>query len=650
MYGRVAVRGRRRRARSSTGTSRQPRTRWPSTRTLQLEQLPRASRARAGSSCGRKQTPTPYWPAGGSSKSTTARKNASGIWMRIPAPSPVRGSAPVGAAVLEVLERASGALSTTSCVGSLSRRATKRDAAGVVLVPRVVEAVGLVWRLVERRHSSAGHLRRTAESTWRRSRKRRHYPHRATPTRIATEHPGVRRTTGRRPHPESVPRTAGRDGCARSRPHPARPRRERRGGPARLRRSRRGARRSTDQMLSDVKLAVTEACTNVVDPRLPGRRRARWRSRAAIGDGQPERRRARRGPRHRAARRHPRPRARPAAHRHARRVAGARDAATDDATEVRMTFRLEPSDEPRVTIARNEATVVVGATAAASGPVLSARRSGCSRRARSARSTASTTRCSSPTRSPPTRPTTPRNGTRPRRPRAPSEGAARAARRAARAGGRRARCSRTRSCPGVGNVARAGRRRGRGREPAPTGERALVDPGSVPDCTPSGRKPALTRRMPAEFALYRGGVSTPGATSSPFAARSTCSPPRSSRRTLTDAIEKAASRDRRRPVRDDLPRLDGARRADRRGQAAALRDGAARRSSTPTRTSPRRSRSPAWTRSSRSSARATTRSRRSTTPSRATRPSRGGPGRGTARGARPAGSRTGRRRCAGCTR
>ena len=38
--------------------------------------------------------PVAYAPAGGSSKSTTARKNASGIWIMTPAPSPVSASAP----------------------------------------------------------------------------------------------------------------------------------------------------------------------------------------------------------------------------------------------------------------------------------------------------------------------------------------------------------------------------------------------------------------------------------------------------------------------------------------------------------------------------------------------------------------------------
>ena len=94
-----------------------------------------------------------------------------------------------------------------------------------------------------------------------------------------------------------------------------------------------------EQLLSDIKLAVTEACTNVVihayaDAEGP------MEIRAALGDVRAEHRRARRGTRRRAAGGLPRARPRPAAHRHPDRVAGARDG-EDDATEVRMTFRIE---------------------------------------------------------------------------------------------------------------------------------------------------------------------------------------------------------------------------------------------------------------------------------------------------------------------
>ncbi|MDF2554571.1 MAG: hypothetical protein K0R60_466 [Microbacterium sp.] len=39
--------------------------------------------------------PAAYSPTGGSSNSTTARRNASGIWVRMPAPSPVPASDPM---------------------------------------------------------------------------------------------------------------------------------------------------------------------------------------------------------------------------------------------------------------------------------------------------------------------------------------------------------------------------------------------------------------------------------------------------------------------------------------------------------------------------------------------------------------------------
>ena len=69
----------------------------------------------------------------------TPRMNSSGSWSRIPAPSPVFGIRARGAAVLEVLERDDGAV-----YGLVRRLAIELgnhgDAAGVVLVGRVVEA------------------------------------------------------------------------------------------------------------------------------------------------------------------------------------------------------------------------------------------------------------------------------------------------------------------------------------------------------------------------------------------------------------------------------------------------------------------------------------------------------------------------------
>src|SRR3954451_16627609 len=76
----------------STGSSRQPRTVRPSSAARQATCPTRA--ARSASSTGRNATPTAYSPTGGSSKSTSARSRASGIWVRMPAPSPEFGSEP----------------------------------------------------------------------------------------------------------------------------------------------------------------------------------------------------------------------------------------------------------------------------------------------------------------------------------------------------------------------------------------------------------------------------------------------------------------------------------------------------------------------------------------------------------------------------
>ena len=77
---------------TSVGTSRQPSTRrFSSAASFSI----RATAAAAcSSSVGRNAVPTAYSPAGGSAKSTTPRRNASGTWIRMPTPSPVLYSAP----------------------------------------------------------------------------------------------------------------------------------------------------------------------------------------------------------------------------------------------------------------------------------------------------------------------------------------------------------------------------------------------------------------------------------------------------------------------------------------------------------------------------------------------------------------------------
>lgn len=75
-----------------TGTSRQPRTvRFSS---AAMASICSTATACAVPSAGRKAMPTAQ-PASGSSNPATSRRNASGTWDRIPAPSPESGSDPV---------------------------------------------------------------------------------------------------------------------------------------------------------------------------------------------------------------------------------------------------------------------------------------------------------------------------------------------------------------------------------------------------------------------------------------------------------------------------------------------------------------------------------------------------------------------------
>ncbi|CAB4594778.1 unannotated protein [freshwater metagenome] len=70
-----------------TGTSRHPRIFKPSSFAI-------ASIRAIGASDAKNAIPAAYEPAAGKSKSVTARKNKSGILIRIPAPSPLSVSAP----------------------------------------------------------------------------------------------------------------------------------------------------------------------------------------------------------------------------------------------------------------------------------------------------------------------------------------------------------------------------------------------------------------------------------------------------------------------------------------------------------------------------------------------------------------------------
>ena len=94
----------------------------PLVRDGRLEQLLELGAARPRRAAGSRRRRR-SGPRGGSSASSVARKNASGIWTRIPAPSPVLASAPA-APRCSRLASAFSARSTVSCDGVPSRRAT----------------------------------------------------------------------------------------------------------------------------------------------------------------------------------------------------------------------------------------------------------------------------------------------------------------------------------------------------------------------------------------------------------------------------------------------------------------------------------------------------------------------------------------------
>src|SRR3954471_384216 len=79
----------------STGTSRQPSSTCPSS--LIARSISYSHAMREAGSRGRNTMPTPYWPAGGSFTpclAISSRRNRSGIWIRMPAPSESLGSQP----------------------------------------------------------------------------------------------------------------------------------------------------------------------------------------------------------------------------------------------------------------------------------------------------------------------------------------------------------------------------------------------------------------------------------------------------------------------------------------------------------------------------------------------------------------------------
>ncbi len=105
-----------------TGTSRQPRTvRFSS---AAMASIRSTATACAVPSAGRKAMPTAYAPASGSSNPATSRRNASGTWDRMPAPSPESGSEPVAPRCSRFRSTVS-ACSTRVWVASPVRFATK---------------------------------------------------------------------------------------------------------------------------------------------------------------------------------------------------------------------------------------------------------------------------------------------------------------------------------------------------------------------------------------------------------------------------------------------------------------------------------------------------------------------------------------------
>ena len=109
---------------SSIGTSRQPRTRWPSASTVPSTMCS-SSRAALRVARGRKHDADAVG-AGRRQLDVGDRraKNASGSWSRIPAPSPVRGSAPSAPRCSRFVERLERALDASR--GSARRPGARR--------------------------------------------------------------------------------------------------------------------------------------------------------------------------------------------------------------------------------------------------------------------------------------------------------------------------------------------------------------------------------------------------------------------------------------------------------------------------------------------------------------------------------------------
>ena len=132
---------------------------------------------------GRNAQPTAYVPASGSSKSTTSRRKPSGIWTRMPAPSPTLASAPVAPRWSRWHSDAMPR-SMMRWLAPAVHVDDEADTAGVVLECRVVQALR-AGNVVHRRHPVR------VGSVWSRH-SGRHWP---VQLHHVTGVPGHRRTT-----------------------------------------------------------------------------------------------------------------------------------------------------------------------------------------------------------------------------------------------------------------------------------------------------------------------------------------------------------------------------------------------------------------------------------------------------------------------
>ena len=129
---------------SSTGTSRQP-SRWvPSS--AQASAISDSQTRRSGAAGGRKATPTPYAPASGSVSRVLSARNSWGTWRRIPAPSPLSGSAPVAPRWPRLTRARIGELDDV-VIALAGGRGHERDPASVVLEPRIAKIAAGRWRI-----------------------------------------------------------------------------------------------------------------------------------------------------------------------------------------------------------------------------------------------------------------------------------------------------------------------------------------------------------------------------------------------------------------------------------------------------------------------------------------------------------------------